>query len=213
MKKIAYIMVALVAVASIVACSDSETYADKLKKERTAISKYLTDSAVTVISEEQFANQGYTTNLQRNEFVLIASSGVYMQIVREGCGEKIKDGETVNVLCRFRERDLMTDSLLLYNDFGVAYSSIPEKMTVTNTSGTFTAMFDSNSSLMYQAYGSTSVPSGWLTPLTYIKIGRQTSEDEEIAKVRLIVPAAQGQYYASINVYPCLYDITYERGR
>lgn len=213
MKKIAYLLLALIGIAGVASCSDSETYADKLSKERTAISKYLTDSAVTVISEEQFKEQGYTTNLQRNEFVLIASSGVYMQIVRQGCGEKIKDGETVNILCRFRERNLMLDSLILYNDYGVSYASVPEKMTVTNTSGTFTAMFDSNSSLMYRSYGSTSVPSGWLTPLTYINIGRQTNENEEIAKVRLIVPAAQGQYLAQVNVYPCLYDITYERGR
>jgi len=50
-------------------------------------------------------------------------------------------------------------------------------------------------------------------PLTYINLGRPINEGDEIAKVRLIVPHTQGQAYASQNVYPCLYDITYERGR
>ena len=83
----------------------------------------------------------------------------------------------------------------------------------TNTSGTFTASFDTNMSVMYQAYGSASVPGGWLVPFTYIDLGRPETADQEIAKVRLIVPAAQGQAYATQTVYPCLYDITYKRGR
>ena len=66
---------------------------------------------------------------------------------------------------------------------------------------------------MYRIYQSASVPAGWLVPLTYINLGRPINEGDEIAKVRLIVPHTQGQAYASQNVYPCLYDITYERGR
>ena len=214
MKKICYISLVLMSVFAMTSCRDTETYAERLDKERAAISKYLNDSAVTVISETQFAKQNYTTNVRKNEFVLIASNGVYMQIVREGCGEKIQEGKTVNVLCRFRERNLMTDSIQLSNDYGVSSASFPEKMSVRNTSGTFTAAFvGGKRSPMVHANGSTSVPSGWLTPLSYIKVGRQAAANEEIAKVRLIVPATQGQYHASKNIYPCLYDITYERGR
>ena len=66
---------------------------------------------------------------------------------------------------------------------------------------------------MSSVYGSTAVPSGWLVPFTYINVGRQTSENDEIAKVKLIVPHSQGQSNASSNVYPCFYVITYERGR
>ena len=135
-----------------------------------------------------------------------------MQIVREGCGEKIKDGETTTVLCRFTERNILTDSLQLTNDV-LSFSSIVDKMTVTNTSGTFTASFIKNQSVMAMFYGSTSVPSGWLVPFTYIKVGRQENADEEIAKVNLIVPHTQGHQYASSGVYPCYYTITYERGR
>ena len=90
-------------------------------------------------------------------------------------------------------------------------------MSVTNTSGTFTASFDPTSSVMYQVYGrssgSTQVPNGWLSPLPYIKVGRPLSADDRIARVRIIVPSTEGTYAATMSVYPCLYDITYERGR
>lgn len=211
MKKLALFFIGLLAV-MFVSCNDYETYAEQRDRENSAISRFIRDSSITVINESQFAEQGYTTDLDKNEFVLMKSSGVYMQIVRDGCGEKIKNGETTTVLCRFTERNLLTDSIQLTNDI-LAFASIPEKMSVTNTNGTFSASFDTSSSLMYTFYSSASVPSGWLIPLNYIKVGRQVSPDDEIAKVNLIVPSTQGHQYASSGVYPCYYTITYEKGR
>lgn len=75
-----------------------------------------------------------------------------MQIVRNGCGEKIKDGETATVLCRFTEKNILTDSIQLSNDI-LQYNSIVDKMTVTNTSGTFTASFIYGESVMNWVYG------------------------------------------------------------
>ena len=43
--------------------------------------------------------------------------------------------------------------------------------------------------------------------------GRPLSADDRIARVRIIVPSTEGTYAATMSVYPCLYDITYERGR
>ena len=212
MKRFLYIYLLFLGVCFLGACNDGETYAEKKTRERNAIGKYIADSAVTVISEAQFKANGCKTDVSKNEFVLFESNGVYMQIVRQGCGEKLKDGETAYVLCRFTERNLLTDSVQLTNDI-LYWSAIPDRMSVTNTSGTFTASFDTNMSVMYQAYGSASVPGGWLVPFTYIDLGRPETADQEIAKVRLIVPAAQGQTYATQTVYPCLYDITYKRGR
>lgn len=204
---------ALVSVVLFASCNDRETYADQKKKETSAINSYIAENHVKVISEEEFASQGETTDTGKNEFVLLKASGVYMQIVRKGCGKPVKNGETTDVLCRFTETNLLTDSLLLSND-NLYFSSIPEKMNVTNNYGTFSGSFDTSSSLMYTAYASASVPSGWLLPLRYVNIGRPSEEDgDEIAKVRIIVPSAQGQKYASMNVYPCLYDITYQKGR
>jgi len=212
MKKIALALLAAIVVSIFTSCRDNETYAEKRDRERSAINKYLADSTVSTISEEQFAANGYKTDLKKNEFVLFASTGVYMQIVRNGCGEKLKDGETANVLCRYTERNLLTDSLISSNDL-LYYSSIPDKMMVTNTSGTFQASFVKGQSVMAEIYGSTSVPSGWLVPFTYIQLGRPSKEGDEIAKVRLIVPSTSGQSSASQSTYPCLYDITFERAR
>lgn len=222
MKKLSIILCILSAAMSFVACNDTETYAEKREKEDAAISKFLSggtamskyfcnNKAVTVISESDFDNRGYVTDTTKNEFVLFESTGVYMQIVRKGCGEQIKSGETASVLCRFTEANLLGDSLQLANTTTSTHF-LYDKMTVTNTLNTFTGSFEAAYSVMASAYSSTSVPGGWLVPLRYIKVGRQSSPDEEIAKVKLIVPSGQGHYYASMNTYPCFYEITYQRG-
>lgn len=212
MKKTLFALVSLAVMMLSTSCNHTETYADQIEKENNAIKKFIVDKGIKVISETEFAQKGYTTDVSKNEYVLINSSGVYIQIIRKGCGEKIKNGETAKVLCRFIEKNIMTDSTSLNNLTAAYYAAIPEKMTVTNTSGTFTASFDTNSSLMYEAYGSASVPSGWLAPLSYINIGRPQNENDEKAKVQLIVPHTQGHNYASSRVYPCFYTITYEKG-
>ena len=212
MKKLAFAFITMLALVILASCDDTETYAEQRDRENSAISQFIRDSSITVITESEFRENGYKTDVSNNEYVLMQNSGVYMQIVREGCGESIQDGETTTVLCRFTERNILTDSIQLTNDI-LAFASIPEKMSVTNTNGSFTASFLTESSLMYTFYGSTSVPTGWLVPFPYIKVGRQTSPNEEIAKVNLIVPSTQGHQYASSGVYPCFYTITYQRGR
>ena len=141
-------------------CSDDVTYADHVKRERSAISAYIADSAVTVISEDQFRDQNYTTDTAKNEFVLFQSSGLYMQIVRKGAGSPIAQGETARVDCRFTERNLLTDSIQATNTTPYSQKYL-EVMNVTNNSGTFQGSFESATSLMYRLYGSTSIPSGW----------------------------------------------------
>lgn len=209
-------LVAFVCVGSLTSCDDDETYADQKDREREAINAYIVKNGIKVISEQEFHAKDSVTDVSKNEYVLFENTGVYMQIVRKGCGKKLKNGETATILCRFDETNLLTDSLQLSNN-NLYWSAIVDKMTVNNTSGTFTAWFDASSSLMYTAYGksygTTAVPNGWLVPLTYINIGRPSEPGDQIAKVNLIIPHTQGQYYASANVYPCLYNITYERGR
>jgi hypothetical protein len=134
-----------------------------------------------------------------------------MQIVNEGTGSALKDGESSTILSRFEETNVLTDSLILTNKVPY-YASWPEKLTVTRVKGKYYGSFDTSSSLMYSTYSSTSVPGGWLTPFAYIKIGRQSAPSDSIAHVRLIVPHSQGQAYASQYIYPCFYDITYQRG-
>lgn len=211
MKKSVFFIIVIAAILLGSSCSNKETYADQKERERKAVNNFIVNKGINVISEIQFADQGYTTDVSRNQYVLFETTGVYMQIVNKGCGAKLKSGESATVLCRFSEYNIQGDSLQLSNN-SMYWSAIVDKMNVRNTSGTFTASFDSSSSLMYRAYKSTSVPNGWLIPLTYVNLGRPQKEDESVAKVNIIVPHTQGHYYASQGVYPCFYELTYERG-
>lgn len=211
-------------------CSDAETYAEQKEKEHNAISSFLSRNIVvrdangetvcnvgkiTEISEEQFNAQDCTTDLDRNEYVLFGNSGVYMQIVRKGTGEKLEEGKTARIICRFIEFNILGDSIQLRNDVNFWHTS-PDIMKISNNYGSFTANFDTElngGGAMFSAYGSASVPSGWLIPFSYIHIGRQDSEEEGIAKVRLIVPHSEGHVSATSNVYPCFYELTFQKMR
>lgn len=208
MSKTKIIMLALGVCFLLSACNKTETYAELKDKERSAINQFIIDKGIKVISETDFKANGEVTNVENNEFVLFGSNGVYMQIVRKGCGEKIKSGESVNVICRFLERNVMADTLQLTNN-SLYFASMPDVMQVSNTSGTYSASFARGA--MYSVYGP-SVPTGWLVPFPYINVGRPVNENDEIAKVKLIVPAEAGQQKASQYVYPCYYEITFERG-
>ena len=212
MKKLLFILIAFSAV--LASCNDYETYGDKKEKERNAVAKFIADSSIVVISEDAFNQQGHTTNLSRNEFVKLDKTGVYMQIVREGCGTKLEDGENTNLVCRFEEFDIMNDTLSLCNNrnnltyYGKNLTAIPDIMKISRTSGSYTASFTSG--MTSSVYGAT-VPAGWLVALPYIKVGRPQSADEEYAKIRLIVPHSQGHANASSNVIPYYYVITFQR--
>ena len=213
MKKILFFMIALAAVLS--SCNDYETYGDKKEKERNAIAKFISDSSIVVISEDQFNQQNYTTNLTRNEFVKLDKSGVYMQIVREGCGTILQDGESTKLVCRFSEFSILDDTLTVCNNnanlavYGKSVVGMPDIIQVSRSSGSYTASFESG--VMYTAYGSASVPAGWLVPLSYVKVGRPQSPTDQTAKVRLIVPHSQGHTTASSKVTPYFYELTYQR--
>ena len=213
MKILKFALAALAGLMLVTSCSDTETYADKKKKERSAISRYIKNQHITVISEDKFFSQDSMTDVSKNEYVLFESSGVYMQIIRKGCGEKLKIGETATALCRFNEYNLLeSDSTLQLTNI-YQYKWLVDKLNVNNNSGTINGSFISGSSLMYTRYGQAAVPSGWLTPLTYVNLGRPEKDGDQVAKVKIIVPHSEGQSDASSNVYPCLYELTYERGR
>lgn len=207
MKKYSYIVALLMAVVVFAGCENYETYSDMKKKEQDAIEAFISEQGIQVIDQTTFEAQGNKTDLASNQFVKFTRNGVYMQIVREGCGDMIKDGESLTIDCRFTEFDILNDTSTIYNTT-VAYASMPDRMAVTRTSGTYTASFISG--LMTNVY-STSVPAGWLVPFSYIKVGRPQSMTEECAKVRLIVPHTQGHAYASSNVCPYFYTITFQR--
>ena len=207
MRKTIFTFIALAALLLTAACNDYETYGELKEKERDNIERFISDSSFVIISESQFHNQNDLT-IGDKQFVYLDKSGVYMQIVRQGCGEKIKDGETLNILCRFVEKSIQ-DTTMLFNDTYYIYD--PDIMSVTRTGSTYSATFVSG--VMLSAYGS-SVPEGWLVPLQYVNIGRLTKPEDELARVKLIVPHSQGTTQnAKSNVIPYYYEITFQRGR
>ncbi|MGN0282620.1 MAG: DUF4827 domain-containing protein [Prevotella sp.] len=207
MKKIIFPILAFFAVLSFTSCDDYETYGEKKEKERDAIAAYITSNNIKVIDEKTFSAQNNTTSVDNNEYVYLEKSGVYMQIVRRGAGEQLEEGKQVNIICRFVEYNVNDGYIQLAN---MSTSYYPDKFTVLRTGSTLTASFTQG--VMQSTYGN-SVPEGWLVPLLYINIGRQTTADEEISKVNLIVPHSKGQAYAQQSVYACHYTITYQRER
>lgn len=237
MKKILLIVMAVAAMFSMVACDDTETYADLVKTERDSISAFLRNEQITVISEKEFKERfdnGVTPLTDtvpvskggKNEYVLFESNGIYMQVINDGCGDYIAKGKTKNVLCRFTEYCLANrakicdDAITLTNDVP-AYAAMTDEISVTNTSGTFEGSFvDIKKSLLANTYNSSyygtvsaTVPSGWLIPFTWIKVGRLITADDELAHVRLLVPHTYGTTSASASVYACLYDIRFQAAR
>ncbi|MDD6779824.1 MAG: DUF4827 domain-containing protein, partial [Prevotellaceae bacterium] len=192
----------------LVACDDYETYGEKKEKERDAIAAYISENKINVIDEATFTAQGETTSVEKNEYVYLDKSGVYMQIVRRGAGEKLEENKQVNIICRFVEYNINEG----YNQLANMYTSYyPDKFTVLRQ-GSNISSASFTQGMMKSSYGN-AVPEGWLIPLLYINIGRQTTADEEISRVNLIVPHSKGQAYAQQSVYACHYTITYQRER
>ena len=221
MNRLKYLILVLLSIVMYTSCENYETYGDKKEKERDAINRFITEKSINVISETVFKAQGETTDTTDNEYVRLDRTGVYMQIVRKGCGSKLEENKVVNVLCRFLEYNILEDTVLLCNNRTyylynsstgerIDASSYVDKMSVSRTGTTITASFISGLMRMFHS-SSTSVPSGWLVPLNYVNIGRPENENDEIAKVKLIVPHSQGTAEASSSVYPCYYEITYVR--
>lgn len=220
MKKLIFSLLVLTAVLFMASCENYETYGDKKAKERDAINQYIAREGIKVISESQFKAQGGVTKVEDNEYVRLDRTGVYMQIVREGCGEMLEENKSVNILCRFTETNILADSVLASNSEHFYFynssvgwidgSDFVDKINVTRTGTTISASFIEGVMLMRHP-SSSSVPAGWLVPLNYVNIGRPENENEETSLVRLIVPHSQGTADAASSVYPCAYEITYMR--
>ena len=234
MRKILYVVVSLVAIGmTIWSCDDYEDYSELRDYELSAVSRFVDNPSfgeimgkkINVISEKEFLKDTIT-DVSKNEFVLF-ENGVYMQIVRRGCGSVLKNGEKAAVLCRYKEYNIneRNDSAVLvsFNDDPVKYQSLYDKIDVVNNSGTFKkswSLTEDNAGYQSRVYAyyaskyktSISVPEGWLVPLSYIKLGRPQKDGDEIAKVRLIVPHEMGHEVALNRVCAFYYEITYERG-
>ena len=204
MKKLIYLFLGFALLSSMmVSCNDEETYADQKKREAEQINKWLSSHDIDVISLSEFLKDTITDNSEtgpdvtRNEYVLFADNGVYMQIVRKR-KKNYNPDEMWYLNARYMERYVGTGDSMTYN----MYQPSPDVFYVKRTGDNYTASFTSG--IMASAYG-TSVPNAWLMAMPYIKPGLLNGSSA--AKIRLIVPHTQGTQTAAQKVYPTFYEI------
>ena len=191
-------------------CNDGKTYAEMKDEEREAIKRFIELNEIKVIDEDQFAAQDSTTNVAANEYVLFEESGVYMQVVQRGNGELLENGRH-EILARYVEERIVLDGsvdTLSLNTIANLYAH-PDEFILTKQDNSLSASFSTNGA-MYAAHSSAYVPTGWLLPLNYLKVGREISGR---SKIKLILPHSQGTSTASGTVFPCYYEITYQLSR
>ncbi len=81
------------------------------EEEREAIKRFIEREDINVISFEQFQEQDSTTNVDENQCLsFFSETGVYMQIVEEGNGERLKDGR-YEILVRYVEEQITSDGI------------------------------------------------------------------------------------------------------
>ena len=191
-------------------CNNGKTYAEMKEDEREAIKRFIELNDIKVIDEDQFVEQDSMTNVAANEYVLFKESGVYMQVVERGNGDVLEDGRH-EILARYMEQQIVedgtTDTLSL-NTIQNLYPH-PDEFILTKSGNSMSASFTNNGA-MYETHSSTYVPSGWLLPLSYLKVGRPISGR---SKIKLILPHSEGTATASSQVFPCYYEITYQLSR
>jgi len=199
MKKLVICFISFVlACITFYACSDNVTYAELLDNEKKAISNFIKDNNIKVITQKEFQDAGCVTDVNKNEYVQ-TTSGVYMQIVDKGSdnlGDTIKNNDMV--LARYSEYRLEKDSAatLVISNLDVSHVAQVDIFRYQKIGSSASGLFSSG--MMYNVYNSQTVPQGWLIPFNYIRDG---------ARVKLIVPSKMGHETAMSAVKAYFYDI------
>lgn len=228
MKKLVFLFLSLLTAGSLFqACDNSKTYAEMLEDEKNAVEKFIRDSAIQVISVEEFERNDTVTKAKANgdaydEYVFFPSDGVYMQIIDRGhedidTDETSEDNRTEaekneaakfvdgNVICtRYLEIDMFTREIMAFNvpleeymNAGDFYS-IPLVFRYVKKETYSAGTFIDMDYAWASLNQTTAVPQGWLLSLPYLR---------DNAHVRLIVPSKMGHQTSQRDVTPFYYDI------
>ena len=209
MKKLIFLFLSVIAAGSLFqACDNSKTYAEMLEDEKNAVNKFIKDSAINVISLEEF-ERNTITDLSRNEYVAF-SNGVYMQIVDRGNADDPEDTfANTNVICaRYLEKNIASNELTCFNVVLPEYINASDYYRspltfryVNENSSAYGIVLSTPLDYDYlwtaNSYG-TAIPGGWLLALPYLR---------DNAHVRLIIPSKMGHSISQQNVIPYYYDI------
>ena len=179
-----------------------------LEDEKNAVNKFIKDSAINVISLEEF-ERDTITDLSRNEYVAF-SNGVYMQIVDRGNADDPEDTfANNNVICaRYLEKNIASNELTCFNVVLPEYINASDYYRspltfryVNENSSAYGIVLSTPLNYDYlwtaNSYG-TAIPGGWLLALPYLR---------DNAHVRLIIPSKMGHSISQQNVIPYYYDI------
>ena len=209
MKKLIFLFLSVIAAGSLFqACDNSKTYAEMLEDEKNAVNKFIKDSAINVISLEEF-ERDTITDLSRNEYVAF-SNGVYMQIVDRGNADDPEYTFANNdVICaRYLEKNTASNELTCFNVVLPEYINASDYYRspltfryVNENSSAYGIVLSTPLDYDYlwtaNSYG-TAIPGGWLLALPYLR---------DNAHVRLIIPSKMGHSISQQNVIPYYYDI------
>ena len=209
MKKLIFLFLSVIAAGSLFqACDNSKTYAEMLEDEKNAVNKFIKDSAINVISLEEF-ERDTITDLSRNEYVAF-SNGVYMQIVDRGNEDDPEDAfANNNVICaRYLEKNIASNELTCFHVVLPEYINASDYYRspltfryVNENSSAYGIVLSTPLDYDYlwteNSYG-TAIPGGWLLALPYLR---------DNAHVRLIIPSKMGHSISQQNVIPYYYDI------
>ena len=180
MKKLIFLFLSVIAAGSLFqACDNSKTYAEMLEDEKNAVNKFIKDSAINVISLEEF-ERDTITDLSRNEYVAF-SNGVYMQIVDRGNEDDPEDTfANNNVICaRYLEKNIASNELTCFNVVLPEYINASDYYRspltfryVNENSSAYGIVLSTPLDYDYlwtaNSYG-TAIPGGWLLALPYLR--------------------------------------------
>lgn len=154
------------------ACSNSETYADKLKSERKNINRFINENNIVVLNS--YPASGV---FKDNEFFRDPLTGVYINVIDSGNGNRASVANRSEVNVRFW--DAMSLPTASSDTVG---NNISGYQPISFTYGITATYSNTNTSTLDYYYLST----GITAPLQFVG---------ENARVRLIVPFASGSTY------------------
>lgn len=170
----------------ILSCESTETYADKLKKEKKAINRLRADSSFVFIDD--YPEDG---KFEPNEFYRDPKTGIYINVIDSGNGNRAVQGKTT-VDVRYKWGYYFVDMDTTKQWKNTDYPSDLVSFTFNNSLPT--------------SYLETSTANG--ASNYYIKSYGMASALEHVGQnaiVKLIIPFSNGSYYQQYSGYEPLY--------
>lgn len=198
MKKIHWLAVTLTSLILVFsACSSTETYADKLKKQDKAINRFIKDNGIEVIDHIEVGQTFGEKEFYKDD------SGVYIRIIDPGDLEDMASEEIkTKVTLRYEPViGLIENDTVGYGNKSQWMDVYPMVLYYGDTSSYRTTTYSSYYSTQYFQY--LFLSPALALPLKYVGNG---------GRVSVVVPFAVGSYYQNYSSYEPLYftDVEYK---